>query len=620
MAHPRRGHRSGTYEILDVVDVDLDSLAITIRHAAAHRPQTVRMRTDATPAAKEMILAVADSIKVGGSGDADSGWESAQTLEKGLFNARVMVERLHQLGYSTFSDDSLEVPTLRELYAPLSSNVARSACWLLARVIRDNHPRGQAIARALKNTRFMVHEGRAFAYDSQTAEAIERAARGVYLDAYTTQREVFERLGYDVSGRSWLKVPAQEVVDWAHSAHPQHCGPSAPQPSLAADFPEQVAWALTHPGHFGYVKGRRGLSASLRGPAMRQLGLALYPDNGTIVAALIVHCLGENAGYNLSVLLERSADELIYLGPEDALEPNVKARNKSQDTRPTRLNSIYTPGGVVEVMTGLTRFSRMSRAQLLLPDGRQSPVARRLYVEHTADPADSSVIESQRIHHGWRQARFDEHWDEALSGSRRDAPLRLAALRLVAQQRALGEGLKADVHGHNERTKMHYSAHVLPDYIFNAHATAAQDAFHDEAVRQFRFVAGATEGAAADLAAVNPDAVLDVEIGLCVSGGNDPDDASRPCGLGIVSCFTCPNGYRTVDHVPGLLAAVELADMIESNDPFEWETGQASQLKFYADACLSQFPPLVVANIRRSVDLVPHILTVTGMYMELRHG
>ena len=113
---------------------------------------------------------------------------------------------------------------------------------------------------------------------------------------------------------------------------------------------------------------------------------------------------------------------------------------------------------------------------------------------------------------------------------------------------------------------------------------------------------------------------MEVEIGLCTSGGNEPDGSGRRCGLGMVACFTCPNGYRTIDHLPGLLAAVELADIIERNDPDEWENGQAADLRYYAQACLDQFPPLLVRNIKQTTDLTPHVLTVTGMYMELRHG
>ena len=43
MAHPTRGHRSGTYEIQELVAVDPDDLSITYRTAAAYQPQTRRL-------------------------------------------------------------------------------------------------------------------------------------------------------------------------------------------------------------------------------------------------------------------------------------------------------------------------------------------------------------------------------------------------------------------------------------------------------------------------------------------------------------------------------------------------------------------------------------------------
>ncbi len=80
------------------------------------------------------------------------------------------------------------------------------------------------------------------------------------------------------------------------------------------------------------------------------------------------------------------------------------------------------------------------------------------------------------------------------------------------------------------------------------------------------------------------------------------------------------NGYRTADHIPGLLAAVELAGLIERNDPVEYAAGEAGRLRFYAEQTLTRFPAPLVDRVRRTVDLVPHILVVTGLYMELRHG
>ena len=616
MAHATRGRRSATYQIEKILSVDLPTLTITIRHAAAYQPETCTLLTEHSPAAEQMLQAAADSIKVGINGDSDSGWESVQTLRYGLSYAKTMVDRLHGAGFYTFDDPDINVPVLRQLYAPFRSNTQRTACWLLARVVRDNHPNGNAMSLALKHTRFSVDSNESFVYDDDLANMIETSARAVYREAVEAQREVFRVLGYEVDGRKWLGIPAGDVIEWAHRVFPQLTQASAKQPPVGASSDAQIAWVVTHPSWFGLSVGP---SAHLVGPEIVRLGRAIYPDSVTITAALIVHCLGENAGFNFSVLLEKNAQSLTYLGEDHALEHNVKARNKTEDTRPTYLGSMFTPGGVVERMTALTRFSRYWRRDLRNPDGTLPTVLDRLYVEHTATPEQASVIKSERIHKAWRSKAFGEHWDHDTFGKHAKVPLRMGGLRLVAQLRAMGEGKHADVHGHTERTKVHYSSHVLPDHVFNKHATAAQTAFHDDAVSAF-LIADATDGSAAELASVSPDAVMEVEIGLCTTGGNSPDDNGRRCTLGMVACFTCPNGYRTIDHVPGLLAAVELGDIIERNDPDEWENGQASDLRFYAQACLNEFPSQLVANIRRSTDLTPHVMTVTGMYMELRHG
>lgn len=617
MAHPRRGHHSGTYEIEEVVDVDLDKLVITYRHAASYQPQTLSLSVKNSPAARQMLQGMADSIKIGTNGDGQSGWESSKTLLNGFHQSQVMLDILRTEGLDSFADARIDVPMLRRLYNSLNNNTQRQACHLLARVVGRHHPHGSAIAYALKNTRFAVDETTSLIYDETTAAAIESCARGVYTDGYRAQRDLFHHLGYDVKGRSWLAVPAEEVLEWAERAHPDACtDPLATRPKIGLRGDKLIAWALTHPGAFG-----RGCPR-IPGSEINRIGDALYPDNHLLTAALILHCLGENAGYNQSVLLQKNTTTLTYLGSNEALERNVKARASSEDTRPTRVDSIYSPGGIVETLSGLTRFSRRHRSHLANPDGTPATVVDRLYVEHTSDPTKAEVITSTRMVNAWRAPIFDRHWpaDAENRGHGLDVRLWLSALRLEAQRRAMGEGLKADVHGHSERTKTHYLAHVLPDHVFNRAATAAQDELHETNVGRFTLIADATEGPAAELAQVAAKDVMDVEIGLCASGGNAPDGTGKRCALGMVACFTCPNGYRTVDNIPGLLAAVKLGDLIEANDPIEWENGQASDLRYYSQACLDQFPSMVVANVRRTTDLAAHILTVTGMYMEMRHA
>jgi hypothetical protein len=521
-------------------------------------------------------------------------------------------------GIDNFNDPRLDIPTLRSLYEPLQENTKRNAAHLLARVVRAEHPNGAGLSRALKNSRFHVEETNPFTYDDDTAEAIETAARGVWADNYAATRDMFERMGFDVRerrGRAWLNVPAAEVIASFTRGYPEWCAPTAPQP-LDGVFDHEVVWALSHPEAFGVIRGR---PLHLTRPSLRRVGELLYPRRATLTAALVLHCLGENSGFNYAVLMEKSADTLTHIGQNTAVEANVKARNHSQDTRPTSTSSIFTPGGIVEVLTGITRFTGHSRRGLNDRAAMPNPIVDRLYAEHHADPRQTKLLSNNHLHNGWRSSVFADHWPR--DDDHTQVPLHFRALRLVAQRRAMKEGLRADVHGHEERTKVHYLAHVLPGHVFDQHAVEAQEEFHDLNVAEFTAVrADDSNAVAAELASVPADQVVDVEIGVCVSGGNDPNDLTRPCALGIIACFVCRNGYRTVDHVPGLLAAVELTHIIEDNNTEEWGTGDAPALRFYARAALDAFSPLVVNNVRRNVDLTPHIHTVTGMYLELRHG
>lgn len=619
MPRASRGHRSAAYEILQLLDVDHAALSLTIRHAASYQPQEFALGARDTPAAHQLLDAMAASIKVGPRADRYSGWESRETIKYSLSYVRVLLSELHAQGIEDFGDDRVDIPVLRSLYQPLQDTMRRNAVHLLARVMRAQHPNGLALATALKNTRFPAEDGETFTYDLDVAEAIETAAKGVWAAHYAACRQLFERMGYDVQaarGRGWLHVAADEVIAGYERSQSIWCASDAPQP-MDGVFDHEVAWALTHPSAFGISARRAQL---LVRPTLRQVGSLLYPDRQTLTAALILHCLGENSGYNYSVLMEKSADSLTRIGKSTALETSVKARNRSEDTRPTSTASIYTPGGIIEVLNGLTRFSRHSRRDLRDDTGQHPPVVNRLYVEHAANPAGSKIMSNGHLHNGWRSAAFAKHWP--LATDHRDVALRFRALRLVSQARAMKEGLKADVHGHTERMKVHYLAHVLPAHVFWQHATEAQDHFHEESVVNFQHPTSDDQNptAAALAAAAQTGDIVDVEIGLCASAGNDPDNPTKPCSLGINACFTCPNGFRTVDHIPGLLAAIELTHIIEDNDTAEWQKGQAPQLRFFAQAALDQFHPLVVDNVRRNVDPTPHLHTVTGIYLELKHG
>ena len=68
----------------------------------------------------------------------------------------------------------------------------------------------------------------------------------------------------------------------------------------------------------------------------------------------------------LSVMLRTDASDLVYTGESNGILDLAKARNHSEDTIPVRTGSNKTLGGLVEALTGLTRFARHWRAESLI--------------------------------------------------------------------------------------------------------------------------------------------------------------------------------------------------------------------------------------------------------------
>jgi hypothetical protein len=428
------------------------------------------------------------------------------------------------------------------------------------------------------------------------------------------QRAVLADIGVDLDGRRWLQLPADDLVAWAAEEHPELC--DAPPPTYSADRQTVIAWALLHPAAFARTDGRQ-IVRSGRFVAVDPIGRALHPGAAVLTAALIIHCLAEDTGLNLSTMLRSDPADLVYSGEEHALLHTAKARNHSEDRVPVRASSMFTTGGLFEALTGLTRFTRHYRMGQLAALGMTSTVANKLYVEHRADVGTCEILANHRIHQAWRSVEFDPHWRLA-DLSRDDCGLRFQALRSKALQRRLRRDPDGDVEGHGKRTRLHYLAHVLPEHVLAAQATGAQDDIVAKALEQFVPVQQADHGAAKDLAAAKRSDLLDVVVGVCTSAGNDPDDHTAPCSLGLAACFTCPNGYRTLDHIPGLLATVAFADIVRDNDPDEWENGEASLLHHYATECLQQFPKTVVDAVHTRTDLTAHIVTISSLYTEMR--
>jgi hypothetical protein len=613
MAHRTRGFTSHTFDIKKVLGVDYDALTIVYTDAAHAAPQTAKLDPGAvTQAGRQLLDGMVNSLRVYGDGD----WESSKVLYGCSRSCTRLLAALSQRGITDFAAENLTLDILRETLADFDDSTKRTLNKLLGRVLRKHHPKGGPLAYALANTAYMVKDSATEPYDDGVADAIEQAARGLFTEAYIAQRQVLSDFGIDVAGRGWMAVPATEIIADARRRFPQVC--TAGPPRYGSSRAELIAWCLLHPEVFGHTDGRRQLNPL--SAAITEIGIALHLRNDILVAGLILQCLADDTGLNQATMLRTEPTDLIYTGEEHGLLLTAKARNHSEDKLPVSAESMFSAGGMVATLTALTRFNRHYRAvHLAGADADEIPdVVNKIYVEHWRDCQRAEILTNNRIHHGWRSTAFDAHWKNP-DITRRDHGLRFRALRNKSLERGITKNPNADVHGHGRRTRLHYLAHVLPEHTLVAHATAAQDDIVEQALARFAApVAGATDGVAKELADVDEKDLLDVVVGVCATGGNDPDDTGTPCSLGLAACFVCPKGYRTADHVPGLLATVAFTEIIRDNDPDEWENGEASLLHFYARESLAQFPAALVETVRSATDLTPHILNVNGLYTELR--
>ena len=198
MAHRTRGQTSHTYDIREVHSVDLESLTITFTDAAHAAPQTVRVRTKVvTPAARQVVEAMAESVTVHGDGQ----WESGYALKQFGSTATKFLIELGARGISDLGNPEVELADLRSTIDQFSPSTKRTLNKLLARILRRYNSNGKALAKALLNTSYMVVESSTELYDDSEVEAMKTAARRVFDEVFKTQRELLLLLGVDGADR-----------------------------------------------------------------------------------------------------------------------------------------------------------------------------------------------------------------------------------------------------------------------------------------------------------------------------------------------------------------------------------------------------------------------------------
>lgn len=416
MSQPHgRGHISHTYDIREILRADRDDLTLTVAAAHSAAPLTVQLRPPApSVAAAQIFDAVVTSLAISGNG---GRWESYETLSKTVGYVNTLLRQLVAAGVSDLADPKVTRTTLRGVVEAFDGSQKRTLNLLLARALRASGHPNKRLPADLLNTKTQADDHRAErTYTDAEAQALEAAARAVYDHAFTGQRAVLKALGYDVGDRRrWLRIDAATILADAQQRDAARAAPLAgrPPPLLGADAIELGDWCLLNPQRCKDSAAiRRGLPATVLATAD-----ALYPPLEVLVAGLTLLCLADNSGLNVSVMLRAEASDVTLLGTVTGKVTNAKARNHSVTEDAATFDSIYSDGGVREVMAGLTRFQRRHRRIALAATHPDHPVIDRLFVRFIPDDSHAHILTHSEQANGARgSARFISAFEAKLPG------------------------------------------------------------------------------------------------------------------------------------------------------------------------------------------------------------
>ena len=119
--------------------------------------------------------------------------------------------------------------------------------------------------------------------------------------------------------------------------------------------------------------------------------------------------------------------------------------------------------------------------------------------------------------------------------------------------------------------------------------------------------------------AIADNAAVDLVTSLCTSGGNDPDEPAEPLFAWPRCVFHLPQRVQNGrPHSGSSGNRCATREMIRSDDPDEWENGEAALLHFYVSETLKRFPSTAVESVRATTDLRSRLLTIHSLYTKLR--
>jgi len=570
------------HHILAIDSVDVGSLSITVKVQDDARLRTFPMHhLDADPALpvwRQLFEACVESLQLSdGRGD----WTSWKSLESGIRNVGHVAARLVDAGITDLTSKTFNL-TAAEAAIENTEKMGRP---VLVRAVKlSGRPDADRLAsniEAIPNApRERVNNGAD--YSDEQAEAVKEAASEVVLGWAERHKKMLEGLGFSTTGadaRSWLDLTADEIIKAAKARDALR-----PEP----------------------VSGRaRSLNARVAG-----LAALVYPHLSEFAAFAVLHCCHESHGFNAAQLLNLGANDLVHIGKKQVLINVAKARSHTKThlaaTWKSHTNSI---DGVLSLLHARTELARHHRAHQLGPGHR---LADKYYVTTRPDSKHSRVLSTTELsEYSSHVPQFAEVLQRVCDEQGLTRPtLQFRELRHYCLRKALPHDPDFTLSLHGPRSRQQYLTQCLPNTQFHTLTTATQQRMADVGSEEL-------------VTAFEAGTAINMGFNVCTSGRLTPDvDEPEPeqfCQYTLSACLVCPNGYRTADSIPGLLAAVAYCDDLLSQGVVT--DNELRRLRHYAQLALDQYPPTQVAAVKAALttdEWADRLLFIDDLHNEPR--
>jgi len=550
-------HLPSTHVILEVLKVDEANLKIHYKANNKTAVQTVDLSEFSdVPLATHLFVALESRIEVG---------KSSSSIHQIVSAVEAIIAAFGALGITCASDKRLNAELLKDLPEAVKKKVEWWRPVLMDAFVYVGRGDLTDLDSALQIQPRQPKDNSG--YDDDEIKFLNESSRNHLKVIEHLQKMILKGLGFDVAGRAWWQIPAQDVIDAARKRDQQR--PDSEQVEHRRQcrhwFSQEqtIDWLLLHPT---VAHGARGL--------MRKWYSAIYPTTKTLFAAGVLMMLSGARGHNPSTWMGFSTRHLTQLSGNFGQVSIAKKRARKRSLEGVNLWDKHgSLGGLMALLQGLTRFTRLHHTNEIQrsndPDINDLIGDCFFVVKRMGEPsgivAEHSLITGGRNLTGWQKVSFRK-------------------IRLWCVGQNVSRHRKNTAAGQTRKTReRNYDRNILK-----------------------RSKAKAVAEEALAFALENPKDVLS----HCQTDENHPVTGGR-CYLGITECFRCPSGRRHESMIPALMEVKPVTDALIANSSSPEVVASAAVLQDLVEEQLNAFSKRVRDNAEPLTGEAQQLVQVT---------